>query len=219
MPFYSMLAYYRSKVYDVLILPMTTKWYEVVLQQLPKTSTVLDVGIGTAGALVNCSKIVKDRELKIVGIDYDADYVVQAQRAIKQAGLQGSIQVFHKSVYDLKKEDGTFDAVYFSGSFTLLPDPCEALRVVRALTKSRIYITQTYQRKSPPLLGYIKPLLKFITTIDFGKLTSEEESLNLFTNIVPKECDLKLVQHDVIKGSLDTRLQAAYLTLLELTDT
>eukprot|EP00980_Cylindrotheca_fusiformis_P005106 scaffold1083_cov114-Cylindrotheca_fusiformis.AAC.10 len=194
---------------------MTTRWYAAVLQRLPKHSRVLDVGIGTAGALINCSELVKERDLKIVGIDYDAAYVTQATRAVKKAGLQDSIQVYQKSVYDLSTEDGTFDAVYFSGSFTLLPDPCEALRVVRALTKHRVFITQTYQRKSPPLLGYIKPLLKYITTIDFGKLMTEEESLDLFAHIIPKECHMRLVQHEVIQGSIDTYLQAAYLSILE----
>lgn len=120
------------------------------------------------------------------------------------------------SVYDLDKDkDGVFDAVYFSGSFTLLPDPVEALRVVKPLTKSKIYVTQTYQRKSPPLLGYIKPLLKYLTTIDFGQLTYEAEIAEFFSEKVPKECSLKLESHEVIKGSLDTSLQAAYLTILD----
>lgn len=216
--FFSLLAYFRSKVYNVLILRTTTKWYEVVLQKLPMNSTVLDVGVGTAGALINCASIIKGRGLKVVGIDYDADYVMEAQRAIHEAKLEDSIQAFHKSVYVLKhKAEGSFDAVYFSGSFTLLPDPCEALRVVRPLTTGRVYITQTYQRKSPPLLGYIKPLLKYLSTIDFGKLTSTEESFDFFANVAPKECDMRLVQHEVIEGSIDTSLQAAYLTILEPT--
>ncbi|KAL3938901.1 MAG: hypothetical protein SGBAC_006277 [Bacillariaceae sp.] len=216
-PFYDMLAYFRSKVYDTLILHMTTKWYEVVLSQLPENSTLLDVGVGTAGALINCSAIVKNRGLKIVGVDYDKDYVIQAQVALEKAGLQDSVQVFHKSVYDLDKDkDGVFDAVYFSGSFTLLPDPVEALRVVKPLTKSKIYVTQTYQRKSPPLLAYIKPLLRYLTTIDFGQLTFEADIGKFFSEKVPKECGLKLESHEVIEGSLDTSLQAAYLTILDV---
>jgi hypothetical protein len=45
---------FRALVYDVLILELTTKWYEVVLSQLDEGSTVLDVGIGTAGKSQCC---------------------------------------------------------------------------------------------------------------------------------------------------------------------
>jgi hypothetical protein len=39
----------RAIIYDALILRLTTRWYEVVLSQLDFGSTILDVGIGTAG--------------------------------------------------------------------------------------------------------------------------------------------------------------------------
>ena len=43
------LRQFRTTVYDALILKLTTKWYEAVLSRLDEGSTVLDVGIGTAG--------------------------------------------------------------------------------------------------------------------------------------------------------------------------
>ena len=46
---------FRSFVYDALILKLTTKWYEVVLRRFDEGSTVLDIGIGTAGASKNIS--------------------------------------------------------------------------------------------------------------------------------------------------------------------
>ena len=142
--------------------------------------------------------------------------VTQARVGLEKAGLAKSVQVVHKSVYDLNKEtDGVFDAVYFSGSFSLLPDPIEAMNVIKPLTKSKIYVTQTYQRRNAPLLGYIKPLLRYLTTIDFGRLTFESEALELFSKRVPEKCNLKFVQHEVIAGSVDNSLQAAYLTILE----
>jgi hypothetical protein len=45
----------RSFVYDALILKLTTTWYEVVLSRLDEGSTLLDIGIGTAGELKNTS--------------------------------------------------------------------------------------------------------------------------------------------------------------------
>ena len=41
-----------SDIYDVIIIHMTEKWYAAVLARLPKGARVLDVGIGTATALV-----------------------------------------------------------------------------------------------------------------------------------------------------------------------
>jgi ubiquinone/menaquinone biosynthesis C-methylase UbiE len=229
--FFSVVGSFRSIVYDVLVLRMTTIWYDVVLRRLHEGSTILDIGIGTAGALIHCQDLLKTRNIRVVGIDYDQDYVMEAQKAIAKEGLQDYISVLHMSVYDMEtrrnklkipgKEaaPSEFDAAYFSGSFSLLPDMCGALRVTCRLLqpKAPIYITQTYQRKSPPLLSYIKPLLRYITTIDFGQLIFEQEAKDLFYNVVPKECDLNVVEHDVIPGSLDTALQAAYLTILEPT--
>lgn len=43
------LSLFRSTIYNALILNMTTKWYQVVLERLEPNSTVLDIGIGTAG--------------------------------------------------------------------------------------------------------------------------------------------------------------------------
>ena len=133
----AVVSFWRSFVYDVLILRMTTRWYEAVLTKLPENSRVLDVGIGTAGALLRCSKLLREKNIHIVGIDYDADYVASAQNAIESVGLQSIIRVEHRSVYDLKlgEEDKPYDAVYFSGSFTLLPDRLEALRVVSAMVE------------------------------------------------------------------------------------
>ncbi|KAI2508815.1 methyltransferase domain-containing protein [Fragilaria crotonensis] len=238
----------RSFVYDSLILKLTTKWYEVVLSRLDEGSTLLDVGIGTAGALVRCKDILLDRQIRVVGIDYDADYIAKAHDTISRAGLDHLVSVIEMSVYQLDApppprkqlsassgreyidssgqplqattpllKPNSFDAVYFSGSFSLLPDPPLALNAVLPFLRQRdgqIYITQTYQRYTPPLLAYVKPLLRYITTIDFGKLIPEEEAATFFHQVVPTECKLQCIEHEVIRGSVDTFLQAAYLTVL-----
>ncbi len=93
-----------------------------------------------------------------------------------------------------------YDAVYFSGSITLMPDPAGALRAVRCVwctcTVSKthahtqvakmlrpntgtIYITQTFQVKSVPFMNTIKPMLKYLTSIDFGALTFEQDMFNI----------------------------------------
>jgi hypothetical protein len=189
-----------------------------------------------------------DRQIRVVGIDYDADYISKAQDTIRRAGLAHLVSVIEMSVYHLDAhppprkhlsasvgresldspgppldaatrllQPNSFNAVFFSGSFSLLPDPPRALNAVLPFLRQhggQIYITQTYQRYTPPFLAYVKPLLRYITTIDFGKLIPEEEAATFFHKTVPTKCKLLCIEHEVIGGSVDTFLQAAYLTVL-----
>jgi ubiquinone/menaquinone biosynthesis C-methylase UbiE len=170
-----------------------------------------------------------ERKIKVVGLDYDEDYVLMARKTIEQHGLQHYVSAVHMSVYDAQtlqtqlqipgeanSLQPRFDAIYFSGSFSLLPDWAGALISVSPLLKSKghIFITQTYQRYTPPLLKYIKPLLRYITTINFGELVSETRAAEFFQHQVPEKCHLECVDHEVIKGSVDTSLQAAFITKL-----
>ena len=116
-----------------------------------------------------------------------------------------------EALRDLATRYGPFDGAYFSGSLTLMPDPVAALRAAAAVVRpgGTIHCTQTYQRRTLPLLATIKPLLKYVTTIDFGQLTTEERARSIF-----HASGLHVEQHAVIPGSVDTPLQAAYHTIL-----
>jgi len=221
----------KSFVYDTIILSMTEKWYRTVLEKLDDGSIVLDVGVGTGGALLRCTDLIESKDLKIVGIDIDAAYVETGKASVIEAGLSDRISIDKVDVYEgservkdlVKKLGGSVDsngkfvdAVYFSGSFSLLPDPVKALQLVSKFVKEgkenengAIYITQTYQRKTPFFLPYVKPLLKYATTIDFGQLVKEEEVLETFN-----KSGLTVVSHEVIPGSVDNSFQAAYLSIL-----
>lgn len=143
-------------------------------------------------------------------------------RAIAGSDLRGaSIAVICKSVYDhdlLEAANAAagmpfgalFDAVYFSGSFSLLPDPSRALRHASQLLSpgGAVYITQTFQRSPSRILAVVKPLLKFVTTIDFGRLMLEAE--------VARVCDaggMLIVERRPIIGSVNNRLQTALLVV------
>ena len=208
-----------AAVYDVLIVKMTTRWYASVLKDLDRSSTLLDVGIGTATALRNNKAVVEAKDLRIAGIDYDARYIKAAERRIAgDAKLKGRVSVVCASVYDGQvlaalRPKGGFDAAYFSGSLTLMPDPVEALQCVAAVVRpgGRIYVTQTYQKRAAPVMRVVKPLLRYVTTVDFGKLTSCEEAERIF-----RESELELVEHQSIAGSVDTVFQTAFRTVLRV---
>jgi len=165
----------RARIYDAAIARMTAGWYRAVLEHLPPGSRVLDVGIGTGTALLQNAAEVVGRDLRVTGIDIDADYVVRCARAIASLGLGSRIGVRLESVYDHR--GGPYDAVYFSGSFMLLPDPAGALRRLSGSLApgGRLYFTQTFEQRRSRALETLKPLLHLLTTIDFGRVTYEAD--------------------------------------------
>src|SRR5262245_28394183 len=121
----------RARIYDAVIVHMTSGWYRAVIERLPDGCRLLDVGIGTGGALVaNAAEVVRKR-LRITGVDIDRDYVRRCNLALAKSGLATQVEARCESIYD--HGGGPYDAIYFSASFMLLPDPHAALRHVTAL--------------------------------------------------------------------------------------
>lgn len=163
----------RAWIYDRAILPVTTAWYAEVLRRLPERARLLDVGIGTGGALIANARLVREKHLRVHGIDVDRAYVQRCRRAIRAAGLEAQVHVVLEPVE--QHLGGPYDAVYFSGSLMLLPEPVAALRHVCTLLApdGLVYSTQTFEHRPSVLAARVKPLLRFLTTIDFGRVTYE----------------------------------------------
>lgn len=165
----------RSFIYDTAILPLTTRWYASVLERVSPGAHLLDVGIGTGGALAKNAEIVRSKRIHITGVDIDADYVKACRKRLARIGLSEQVDVHLESVYD--HQGGLYDAVYFSASFMLMPDPAACLVHVGSLLKpaGRVFFTQTFQEKKSVLVEKAKPMLHKMTTIRFGKVTYEED--------------------------------------------
>ena len=169
----------RAWIYDRAFLGLTVGWYREVLRRLPRGARMLDVGIGTGGALVRNADLVKERNLHIVGVDIDTVYLRRCRKLVAEAGLARHVVPTFQSVYDHR--GGPYDAVYFSASFMLLPDPVEALRhVVQLLAPNgRVYFTQTIHARRAPVMEKLKPMLHRLTTIHFGRVTYEHELVDV----------------------------------------
>lgn len=205
-----------AEIYDMVIIHMTERWYAEVLGRLGDGQRVLDIGIGTGSALCAPAnaQLVREKRLAFVGVDYEARYVAKAKAVASSAGLSEHVAVHCRSVYeeslgaDLGRD---FDCAYFSGSFSLMPDPPAALKSVARMLKPGgvIVITQTYQRRSLPLLSVVKPLMKYITTIDFGQLVFEHEVVGLVEG-----AGMTIEENVVIPRSVDNSLQVARLLVV-----
>ena len=165
----------RSAVYDALIVRMTSDWYRAVLRRLPSRCRLLDVGIGTGAALIANADLLVEKDVRIVGVDVDAAYVERCRRAIVRRGLGDRVTVRLESI-DVH-QGGPYDAVYFSGSFMLLPDPVGTLRHVRSLLSpdGPVFFTQTFEHRRSRAVELLKPLLRPLTGIDFGRVTYEPD--------------------------------------------
>ena len=104
----------RAYIYDAVIShTLTTSWYKCVLDEVPQGAAIMDVGIGTAAALCNNKTTIVKKDLTVVGIDYDADYIARAESLVAQSDLKSKVRVLHRSVYDkplpppLKEQSGS----------------------------------------------------------------------------------------------------------------
>ncbi len=165
----------RAALYDAAIVPMTADWYAAVLARLPVGCRLLDVGIGTGAALLAHASLLLEKDARVTGIDIDAAYIDRCRDAVSNRNLSDRIEALLVSVYD--HHGGPYDVVYFSGSFMLLPDPARALHHVASMLApdGRIYFTQTFEHRRSALVELAKPLLRVVTTIDFGRVSYESE--------------------------------------------
>lgn len=186
------LQHCKSVVYDLVAVRMTTVWYREVLVRLPMGTTLLDVGIGTASSLLANRDVVLSKGMKVVGVDYEKDYVDFAREAVRKSTLNSSVSLVHADIHKYNTEyTQTFNAVYFSGSFMIIPRKVEALKhVVRmlkpqkshddtvAVSEPLLYFTQTFEKNNwygRRVVPFVKWLLKCITTVDFGEVTFESD--------------------------------------------
>ena len=65
---------FRSWCYDYVIVWMTASWYRAFLVRLPTNAEVLDIGIGTATALLHNRDILVSKKINVIGLDIDNDY-------------------------------------------------------------------------------------------------------------------------------------------------
>ena len=163
----------RARVYDAAIVGMTAAWYRAVLTRLPPGCRILDVGIGTGSALLANADLLVSRRLRVTGLDIDRAYATACAREVARRGLDDHVETRLESVY--RHQGGPYGAAYWSGSFMLLPDPPGALRHVGKLLApgGHMYFTQTFEHERSRALEMLKPLLRMVTTIDFGRVTYE----------------------------------------------
>ncbi len=184
----------RGLIYDHTFTKLTVEWNRAVLDRLPQGAKVLDVGIGTGGALAGNAAMIRQKGLKILGLDIDPDYLERCRQTLSKAGLTENVEVRLESVYD--HQGGPYDAIYFSSSFMLLPDPVVALAHVLPQLKAdgKVYFTQTFHDNHSPMAEKIKPILHKVTTIHFGQVTYWDDFQSVLERAGAKVSDMVILK-------------------------
>lgn len=165
----------RAWLYDRVLMGLTSGWYREVLARLPEGAWLLDVGIGTGGAVARSAKLVRAKDIRILGLDIDRDYLTRCEHVLIRTGLSKHVTPCLASVYD--HCGGPYDGIYFSASLMLLPDPVNAIKHVASQLAPGgwIFFTQTFHHGRSPLIEKVKPMLHHVTTIHFGRVTYEDD--------------------------------------------
>lgn len=151
---------------------------------------MLDIGIGTGTSLIANRDIVVRKDITVMGVDIDTEYIssAAAQKSLCPGRFSDMVEVLAADIHQFNRTYiQKYDVLYFSGSFMTIPRQVEALRhCVKMLynpprkgpDSCSIFFTQTFER--PTVIGrYVTPLIKkvlrAITTIDFGGVTYEDD--------------------------------------------
>lgn len=174
----------RNALYNVLISKLTNAGYSAFLDQVEPGARILDIGVGNGLMLRRHHELIAAKELTILGLDLDGDYLSQCQRLIEEFGLGDRMKVERRNFLE-KPVDGPFDVVFFSQSLPLIDRKQTALDTALELLApgGHLAFFHTIQRQSSRFLEFIKPRLKYLSTIEFGRVIYQadfEELLGRF---------------------------------------
>jgi SAM-dependent methyltransferase len=191
---------WTSYLYSLIVADVTDGCYRNVLDYVRPGSRVLDVGIGNGAMIKRYHQAIVDHQLRIVGLDINARYLAHCDQLVGAYGLRDRIQLHELPVEGYAPPTPPhFDYILFSMSFMLMDDQRSVLaRVLPWLNpRGEILFVQTMFRERSRWLEFVKPRLKYFTTIDFGQVTYEEHFFSLLDRmglvvtedrVIKKEC-------------------------------
>lgn len=127
------------------------KW-EKIKKYIPDDlsgKTALDIGCNAGFYSLELAR----RGARVTAIDFDTNYLNQAEWVISRFGLEEQITLEHKQVYDLAREDKQYDIIWFMGVFYHLRYPLLALDIISRKTREML----AFQTLTMPGGGSFEP--------------------------------------------------------------
>jgi ubiquinone/menaquinone biosynthesis C-methylase UbiE len=151
----------------------TSELTRLLLLEIPESSTILDVGIGTAYSYCLNASLLKERKIKVIGIDIDESYILRARHSLIDYDLEEEIELICDDVYSTDFDGRTFDYVVFSDSYAVIPNVNNMMRHCERFMKEYtgyMIVTSTLFDEYDATLDRIKQNLKYVSAIEYGQL-------------------------------------------------
>ncbi|MEW6673558.1 MAG: class I SAM-dependent methyltransferase [Thermodesulfobacteriota bacterium] len=193
----------KNYIYNLMIRDVSNHCYENCLDYVSHQAAVLDVGIGNGVMLKNYHPLIKSKALKITGIDINRYYLTHCQGLIEKYGLEKHIEIHCTPVEQYRPLCREyFDFILFTMSFMLFNDPCGVLKRIKGWLKpgGEIIFFQTIYKNRWRLMEFIKPRLKYLTTVDFGIVTYEKNFLEILKGQNLTVVEDRLIKREWYKG-------------------
>lgn len=193
----------KNRLYKLLVGHLSKHCYENCLRYFSSNSTILDVGIGNGIMIEDYHHLIKHKKLKITGIDINKNYLTYCDYLISAYKLRNYMEIHHETIetYEPMNKE-CFDFILFSMSFMLLKDQPLVLDRVKGWLKpgGEIIFFQTMYKEKLPFVEFIKPKLKYVTTVDFGKATYEEDFFILLDEKELAISEDRLIRKEIFSG-------------------
>ncbi len=165
----------------------TPNLFYYTIKKIKPNSRVLDFGCGNGICYSN--QLIKDlivqNNLQVQGIDIDKVYIEKCLQRIKNEKLQSYVNIKLQDVMEYKVEqEEKYDYIILSESAPLLSE-IFLKKIVKHMIKDllkhdgKIIFINNLTENSTPTMKKIKPLLKYISMIDFGRVLTKEEFISL----------------------------------------
>jgi alpha-N-acetylglucosaminidase len=194
---------WTSYLYSLIVADVTDGCYRTVFDYVRPGSRVLDVGIGNGAMIRRYHQAIVDRRLRIVGLDINPRYLAHCDQLVGAYGLRDRIQLHELPVEDYAPPAAPhFDYILFSMSFMLMDDQRSVLAQVLPWLNPRgeILFVQTMFRERSRWLEFVKPRLKYFTTIDFGQVTYEAHFFSLLDSMKLVVTEDRVIKKECFRG-------------------
>lgn len=192
-----------NNLYNLIFSDMTKLCYSNCLKLYPRNASILDVGIGNGVMIKKNHKLIKQKDLHITGLDINRHYLEHCRKMIREFKLEKQVKVHHKSVLSFSPgENPCYDYIFFGQSFMLMSEQGKVLDRTKKWLKpdGKVIFFQTMFKNRSKIMEFVKPRLKFLTTVDFGKVTYEKDFYDLLDQGNFNPCEDKLLKKNVFKG-------------------
>ena len=178
----SQLIYLRDKIqdriYNKLMVPLSTHLYAHYLDTLPPNTSIIDVGMGNAISLINNKETVRRKNIHIMGCDVVQPTVLIGEENIKRAKLDDLVSIKLQDMFELETDE-KFDSIVYTCSWPLIEKPREMVIHSQRYLKpgGKIAILVYLEEKKSKFKNFVKPhLIHFLGKMnDYGRVTTVKE--------------------------------------------